>query len=239
MKSVYAVVPLCMSDCLDESQAAPRFQFRSKPLWDATILQAISSSTINKVVIAYDNEKILNCLDLERYNKLALKYLHNPAIIPLHRPPSLSQAGITSLDVLKWAATMIRHTSAECVRLVLLEITHPLRPENFINQLVNTAYDLHADTLITCHKLNYNIWIDSNNNLVEQLKVADSFDSLRLYQEMLGIGSVFMKHCLESDDPFAYKVHLLPIASLWSTIDVRNLMALEVAEFLARSHWRE
>jgi len=221
--TVSAVIPLRFVDCC-LADGDPRMVLSGQPLWQITLKQALESKRLDSVIVAYDDDKLVPVLS-EWAGQIQL----------CQRPPHLSDAGVTTLDVMAHVAGTLSD-EAPPDNLMLLEITHPLRPKGIIDQMVEAVDGLDVDSLITCHRVNYNFWRQDEAGAASRIRGAEGGGKTSLYQELVGICSLFKTINLNTETPFGDIVDIVPIDKFWATIDVRDEDGLWLAEqYLERS----
>ena len=113
---------------------------------------------------------------------------------------------------------------------MLLEITHPLRPPGIINQLVETTKNRKVDSLVTVHPVHYNFWKKNQNGDVSRIEGSGDNQEILIYQELIGICSIFRSNPFNKTNPFGEQIDMVPIERFWASIDVRNEDGLWLAE---------
>ena len=196
----------------------PRYRLQGEPLWAYTLDQAVAAKGINRVVVAYDDDRFLPHMESWR-DRLTL----------CERPPFLGLRGVTTLDVL---AHVSQNTASDTMPdyWMLLEITHPLRPSGIINQLVGAIAHQPADSLITVHPVHYNYWRRDESGRIVRISGSGDSAGSELFQEVVGICSLFSPRFLGTGNPFGDKVDMVPIRDLWSIVDVRDADGLWLAQ---------
>lgn len=216
---IAAVIPLrAASDC--DERGNPRFCIDGQPLWDITIRHALDAKGVSETVIAYDDDCLL--AHLQRWQGRVRLW---------KRPKELSGKDVTTLDVL---AAVSRHvmSQANCPDyLMLLEITHPLRPATIVEQLIQVVSAQPADTVFTARAVHYNMWRPDEDGLV---RIHGGMDNAAIYEEMIGICSLFSPRFLVSSTPFGNEIDVVPIDRFWAAIDVRDEDARWMAEQYVR-----
>ncbi len=215
--TIAAVVPLRFADCCT-ADGAPRFLLRGRPLWDTTFEQVCAAEGIDDIVAAYDDDRLLPFLEAW------------PTVRPLRRPPELSLANATTMDVLAWVAGMLDHQGRDPDFVMLLEISHPLRPKGVIGQIAQAARQAEVDSLITCHPIHYNFWRRDEQGEMRRISGSGERADVALFQELTGICSLFSPRWLRSGNPFGERVDVVPIDRFWAAIDVRDADGLWLAE---------
>jgi len=208
--NVSAVIPIRYGDCFNED-GAPRMRLAGHELWEITLRQACEATSLDQVVVAYDDERFLGHLKP-----------WDDQIITCLRPKTLSGDNSTTLDVLAFVAGWLSEQGIGADYLMLLEITHPLRPKGIIDDLVGSTGAQNADSLITSYPIHYNFWRRDEAGRMDRISGTGENAEIGLYEELTGICSMFRPRCLASDNPFGEQVDLVPIDRFWATIDVRD-----------------
>ncbi|MEQ8195399.1 MAG: hypothetical protein RIB59_13010 [Rhodospirillales bacterium] len=211
---IAAVIPIRFKDCC-APDGKPKRTLSGKPLWAITLDQALAAKTLDKVIVAYDDDAFLPHCEPWSGKIEALK-----------RPEALSRKGVTTLDVLAFVA----ETRGDNDYFMLLEITHPLRPKGIIDQMIAAAEAQKVDSLITCHPVHYTFWRRDEHGRMGRIAGTGDRAQVALFQELTGIGSVFSAEALRGDDPFGGHVDVVPIERFWAAIDVRDDDGLWLAE---------
>jgi hypothetical protein len=207
---VTAVVPIRYADSFHED-ATPRMRLAGKQLWEITLGQACASKRLARIVVAYDDDRFLDELVPWR-----------DRIIPCLRPPALSDDDATTMDVLAFVADWLQGQNVSSDYLMLLEISHPLRPKDIIDDMVSGAEGQDVDSLITCHPVHYNFWRRDQAGRMSRISGAGESADVALYEELTGICSLFRPRCLVGETPFGDLVDIVPIDRFWAAIDVRD-----------------
>ncbi len=207
---VSAVIPIRYDDCFADD-GTPRMLLAGHQLWEITLRQACRSAQLDKVVVAYDDERFI-------------KHLTPPhgSIEQCLRPKILSSDKSTTIDVLAFVANWLDQKAISTDYLMLLEITHPLRPREIIDDLIKNAQSQESDSLITCHPVHYNFWRRGEAGQMNRISGAGENSEVALYEELTGICSLFRPHFLATNNPFGDQVDIIPIDRFWATIDVRD-----------------
>jgi len=213
---VVGVVPIRYQDCC-RADGSPAATLDGRPVWAHTLDQAVAARSLDRVIVAHDDDRFLAHLApwADR-------------VQTLYRPETLSRPGVTTLDVLAFVAEHL--ADAEPDYLMLLEITHPLRPPGVIDQVVATLEGQPADALVTCRPVHYTFWRQNEHGVVQRIAGAGDRAQVRMYQELIGIGSLFRPAVLRAGDPFGGRVDMVPIDRFWATVDVRDADGLWLAE---------
>jgi len=216
---IIVVIPLrAASDC-DES-GAPRFYIDGQPLWEITIQHVLNAKGPREVIVAYDDDRLLE--HLEKWKDLVRLW---------KRPETLSHAGVTTLDVLSAVSASLTEEGTHPDYLMLLEITHPLRPATIVEQLIQVVNEQPADAVFTARAVHYNMWRPDEDGLV---RIHGGTDNEAIFEEMIGICSLFSPRWLATNTPFGDEIDVVPIDRFWAAIDVRDEDARWIAEQYVR-----
>lgn len=214
-----AVIPIRYSDACN-ADGSPRHTLAERTLWDITIAQATQAAGLDAVVVAYDDDRFLPLL-AQWQDK----------VVTLKRPPELSHDPYTTMDVLAFVARTLAQQGRPARRVMLLEITHPLRPKGVIDQVAGmVANNPDVDSVITCYPLHYNFWRRDADGGMSRIAGPGEAGGTAMYQELTGICSVFSARWLGTETPFGDVVDVIPIDRFWATVDVRNEDGLWLAQ---------
>jgi len=208
--NVTAVIPIRYADCFTDDGEA-RMTLAGHQLWEITVRQACDSKALAQVVVAYDDDRFLDHLGSWREQ-----------VTPCLRPPSLSSDRSTTIDVLAYTTGWLRDQDSTPDYLMLLEITHPLRPRDIIDDMVKNAGAQNADSMITCYPVHYNFWRRDETGRMNRISGAGENAEVALYEELTGICSLFRPQFLTTDNPFGEQVDIVPIDRFWAAVDVRD-----------------
>lgn len=206
---ITAVIPVRFQDYYDKKNQRV-FHYKNKPLWEHTIQSAIASRKMDQVIIAYDDDRIIPMLSCHGSNVEIVK-----------RPEFLSLEGVTTLDVLQHVAAKILSGSAVDY-FMLLEISHPDRPRALLDRLIETAENTPADSHITVKPIKYNYWVKHNESGTSRIVGGGENTDISVYQELLGIGSLFRAQVCSSGDVLGGEVNMIPLDGDWVDVDIRT-----------------
>ena len=213
-----AVIPLRYRDCFHADQS-PLMELAGRPLWEITVSQALDAKGLDRLIIAHDDDRF--AMHLQPWKD---------RIEQLQRPQELSRKGVTTLDVLAYVARTLDEFGNTPSQLMLLEVTHPLRPKGIIDQVISAGDKSGADSIITSHRIHYNFWRQDERGHMKRIVGTGDRANVFLFQELIGICSIFTPRFLDTDNPFGEQVNVVPMDRFWATIDVRNDDGLWLAE---------
>lgn len=223
LPAVTAVIPVRMSDVC-HADGTPKVLLGGRPLWTYTIEAAVQSSSLKRIIVAADDARFYD--HLTPYPRLE----H-----PVVRPPHLSASDRTTLDVLAYVSASLGEGGDTPDYYMLLEITHPVRPDAIIDRLIEIVAGNAYDSVFTAYVASYNYWYETEEGDFARVQVKSGHTRSPMYQEMIGLASLFRPALLKTDDPYGPKVGIVPIKRLEGLIDARDENGLWLAEqYLAR-----
>ena len=206
----------------DDPQGQPDFKLGGRPLLAYTVEAARAARLIERVIVTTDNPDIA---------RLARDC---GAEVPFLRPAELSRRDVTLGQVLKHCVEWLEREERYRTDIVtLLEITHPIREEGLIDQVLEVLLDQELDSVFTAVEEGQTFWrMDRYGSLV---RVGDTEDLPRqsrepLYREMGGIVTATRAPFILDGKRLGKKVGLIPLRTLSARVDTRD----EVGLFLAR-----
>jgi CMP-N-acetylneuraminic acid synthetase len=210
-----AVIPIRYRDCCSPETNLARHHLEGRPLWAFTLDHACQSNSMSTIIVAYDNDAFLPHLEPWKDNIELLK-----------RPSYLSEQNYTVMDVLRYVSGEIAHSASNFLtNLMLMEITHPLRPPSLIDELIKTAERTSASALVPCKPSKYTYWRQKAHDIpVERLKGTGECPEIVMWREVLGLGAVFSLKALLDETHFTENVVLIPIDEGWAAIDATEDM---------------
>lgn len=216
--TVCAVIPIRTGDVCD-ADCKPKVLLRGAPLWVYTFEAALKAASLQRIIVAADDARFYQYVD-------EFPRLEHPIV----RPPYLSAVEMTTLDVLGYVTARLSGEGYCPDYYMLLEITHPIRPRAIIDRLVDIAESRAFDSMFTAYVGAYNYWYETGSREFARVRVKAGRTRSPLYQEMIGLASLFRSELLQSDDPYGQKVGIVPIHGLEGLIDTREEEGLWLAE---------
>ncbi len=218
LPSVAAVIPVRMSDVC-HADGTPKVLLHGRSLWTYTIEAAVQAASLQRIIVAADDPRFYD--HLTPYPRLE----H-----PVVRPPHLSAPDRTTLDVLTHVAARLGEDGYTPDYYMLLEITHPIRPDAIIDRMVEIVSNNTFDSVFTAYVGAYNYWYETEEGEFARVQVKAGHTRSPMYQEMIGLASLFRPALLKTDDPYGPKVGIVPIKRLEGLIDARDADGLWLAE---------
>lgn len=112
-----------------------------KPLIAHTIIPALSSTLLDKLIISTDSREIAN---------IAKQY---GAEVPFIRPKELAKDDTPSIEVVKHALNYFANQGINYDAVCLLQPTTPIRPASFIDMAVKKFILSEADSLVSVREV--------------------------------------------------------------------------------------
>jgi CMP-N-acetylneuraminic acid synthetase len=211
----------------DDPQGGPEFRLGGRALLSYTVEAARASRLVERVIVTTDSPAI------------ARMARDCGAEAPFIRPAELSRPdvplGRTLQHCVQWLEESERYTTDV---VALLEITHPIREEGLIDQVIDVLLDQQLDSVFTAVEERQDFWqMDRHGAMV---KVGDSDDRPRqskppLYREMGGIVTATRAEFVRDGFRLGKRVGLIPLRSLSARVDTRDEVGLLLARHLTLS----
>ncbi len=143
---------------------------QNKPLIAHTIIEAINSKKIDRIIVSTDSERIA---------EVSLKY---GAEVPFLRPSNISLDSSPILENYKFALKYLEENGKDYKSFVALQPTSPFRNTEDINEAVNIFINNNVDSVISFVKENHPIeW----NRLVRKDKTFFEFMESPIYNRQI------------------------------------------------------
>ncbi|WP_447972115.1 cytidylyltransferase domain-containing protein [Nitrospira sp. Kam-Ns4a] len=211
----------------DDLQGQPDFRLAGRPLLAYTVEAARASRLIERVLVTTDSPVIA---------QLARDC---GAEAPFVRPAELSRPEVPLGRALQHALDWLEREEGYCPGVVvLLEITHPIREEGLIDQVLQVLLDQHLDSVFAAVEERDDFWrLDRHEALV---RIGEAEDQPRktkapLYREMGGIVTASRAAVIREGRRLGKRVGLIPLRSLSARVDTRDEVGLLLARHLALS----
>lgn len=211
----------------NDPQGQPDFRLGGKPLLAYTVEAACASRLIERTIVTTDSAEIAN---LAR---------DCGAEAPFIRPEALSRPEVPLGQVLKHCLEWLEQEERYQVGIVtLLEITHPLREDGLIDEVLQVLLTRELDSVFTAVEERQDFWrLDRYGALI---RVGDTEDRPRqakdpLYREMGGIVTATRAEFIREGRRLGKRVGLIPLRSLSARVDTRDEVGLLLARHLTVS----
>jgi CMP-N-acetylneuraminic acid synthetase len=220
---VAAVIPIRG----DDPQGQPDFRIGGKPLLTYTIEAARAARRIDRVLVSTDSALVA---DAAR---------DHGAEVPFLRPAELSRPEVPLGPVLRHALDWLEsHEAYRVDVLALLEITHPVRDEGLIDQVLSVLAEEELDSIFTAVEERQDFWRVDRHGALQ--RVGDDEDQPRqskppLYREMGGIVTATRAEFIRQGQRLGKRVGVIPLRSLSAKVDTRDEVGLLLARHLLLS----
>ena len=214
MANSVALIPVRAADALNENGKLQMVGDIS--LLERTIGTALAAKQVGRVVVSTDDEAVA---------KHAIKF---GAEAPFIRPSELSGPDVQLPQVLNYSLNQLEaESSSEPIdTVVLMEISHPFRSAELIDQMLLTLVDENLDSVFTVLEVRSNLWsYDAEGNL-HRVNEDDVYQTRAkknpLFKEMLGLVTVTKRQYVTDDSFLGKNIAVAPVHYLESQIDWRD-----------------
>jgi N-acylneuraminate cytidylyltransferase len=219
-----AIIPVRGAD--PETRQGHQRLLAGKPVLAHTIEAAKAARSIDRVLVTTDDAGVA---------ALARELGADAAII---RPADLSADGVPLVRVLQHALHWLEaHEGYRPDLVVLLEITHPLRPSGLIDRAVDVVAHEGMDSAFVAREERHGFWFLNAHGQLE--RVHDGEEASRrqrrpLYKEMGGMVTVTRAELIRAGKRLGDKVGLVPVRDASSMVDLHDEGGFRVAQALLR-----
>lgn len=201
--------------------------FCGRPLIARTIVQALKSKYLDKVLVSTDDKKTA---------AIALKY---GASVPFLRPKKLATSTSSIIDVLIHALDFINKSGEDYEMIMLLQATSPLRTTQDIDDAIKLFFTKNASSVISmCRSEHHPWWAISlnNDNRIERIPLAGTLhtnrQALPVYYRFNGAIYLTETRALRLKRTFIGKNTYAYLMPLKRSVDIDNRLDFEFARFL-------
>jgi N-acylneuraminate cytidylyltransferase/CMP-N,N'-diacetyllegionaminic acid synthase len=220
--NIVAIIPIRGGD--SETPETGMVSLGGKPLLSYTIDAAKQSQYVCEVIVS-TNDKIIATLAREL-----------GAEVPFLRPPELATQDIPLSQVLLHALNWLNsHRSKSIDLVVLLEITHPLRPQGLIDKVIDVVLTEKLDSAFAAREERHEFWTfdkDGTLNRLHPHKEKSRHSLKPLYKEMGGLVTVTHSSVIQNGERLGEKVGVVPVRDCSSLIDLHDPDGLRLAKLL-------
>ncbi len=217
-----AIIPLRGSD--PEAQMTPESLLCGKPVLTYTIEAARQATCLDRILVSTDSAVVA---------EVARGY---GTEVPFFRPPHLAAAGVPMIQVLQHCLQWLEQEDSYPVDIVvLLEVTHPIRPPGLIDDVVEVLQTEGLDTVFAAREERHRFWRFSENSL-EQLHPEEG-DHTRhqvqpTYKELAGMATAIRADIVRSGRRLGDRIGLVPVRDVSSQVDLHDEDGLRLAQAL-------
>ncbi len=219
---IVAIIPARGVD--PDSPHGPESLLAGKPVLAYTIDAAKASRVLDRVIVTTDSPSV------------AVLARRCGAEAPFLRPAHLAVGGVPMVSVLQHAVRWLEEEDRSPVRVVVvLEVTHPLRPVGLIDSVVDVLQREQLDTVFAAREERHRFWRAADGGLV-QVEPEDG-DRTRdrvqpVYKELAGMASAVRAEVIRAGQRVGAKVGLVPVRGPESAVDLHDADGWALAE-----HW--
>ena len=215
-RQVIALVPV---------QGKPLYRERlgGKPLLAHTLDAAKKSRFVDRIIVTTEDEEMAELARAEG------------AEAPFLRPRELAGPDVPLERVLQHAIEWLEGQEGRAVDVVvLLEVTHPLRPPGLIDKIVETLLNEDWDSVFVAYEETANFWHMEKGGLTPVGEPGHAPRSARkpIYREISGMVCATRGEVVKRGDRLGYRVGMVPIRDVSGRVDVRSKVDLRIAESL-------
>ena len=219
---VVAIIPIRGSD--PEVNHGRIVTVGSKPLLAYTIEAAKASRFIDRIIVSTDGPEVARLAQAQG------------AEAPFLRPAELSRQGVPLAAVLQHALAWIERESEYRAELVvLLEITHPIRPPGLIDRVIEALLSEQLDSVFAAREERHEFWIFNSYGVLERVQPREETPRQilqPLYKEMGGMATVVRADLIRAGKRMGERVGLVPVRDASSLVDLHDEDGLKLAKAL-------
>lgn len=221
---VVAIIPVRASD--PEVRHGRMVTLGEKPLLAYTIEAAIASRFITRIIVSTDGPEVA---------RLAATL---GAEAPFLRPSELAAPGIPLAKVLQHALRWLEeHEAYHADVVVLLEVTHPLRPAGLIDQVIEVLLTEQLDSVFVAREERHEFWTFDAHGELERIQPREETPRQMLqplYKEMGGMVTALRAELVRAGRRLGDRIGLVPIRGASSMLDLHDEDGLKLAQALIR-----
>ena len=219
---VLAIIPVRGRDA--EADGAP-VQLGGKPLISYTIDAALKSTVVTRTLVTTDSPSV---------RELAVSL---GAEAPFLRPAELAAPNVSLDNVLQHCLEWLQQDNGYLANVVLcLEIPHPFRPSELLDQVVSVLEEQRLDTVVTVYEERHPMWrIDEYGELssIGGEETTPSTKRRPLYRQLAGLALACRGDLLLREGRrFGDRVGIAPLQDASAAVDTQEPLGLTLAEHI-------
>lgn len=213
--NVVALIPVRAAD-LGPRGVMP--QVGGRPLLGYTVDAAKEAERVQVVFLTTDSEEV-------RSLGVSLG-----AEAPFVRPPELCARDVPVEAVLQHALAWIEDGGLPVDVVVPLEISHPIRPDGLVDQVVDVLVKESFDTVFAVAEVRAALWSVNEYGELKQLDQRGPTRATRrlLYKELGGLASAIRADVIREGQRVGKKVGMVPIHDTSALVDTQDEAGLEL-----------
>lgn len=165
------------------------------------------------------------------------------ADVPFLRPAELSAPEAPLTKVLQHALLWLEeHEAYRADYVVLLEITHPLRPAGLIDRTIDVVIADNLDSAFVAREERHEFWTMNSHGSLERVQPREDLTRKGLqplYKEMGGLVTVMRADLVRAGQRLGERVGLVPVRDPSSLLDLHDEGGLELTRILLESQERD
>jgi GT2 family glycosyltransferase len=197
-----------------------------RPLWAYTLERAYQSRLIKNVIVSTDNPALARAVQ------------EAGAEAPFLRPPSLSSDTVGIEPVLKFSLEEMEKRGLLPDLVVMLNVVFPFRPAGLLDDLIRLHFEKGFDSVFPGFPTYRSCWVETNGELK---RVDEGFRPHQIKRPVHvgypGLGCVTLPSALREGRLLGDKVGILEVLDVYSTIEVKDALSLNMASKLFPDWW--
>ena len=224
MKSYLAIIPARAGS--KELISKNQLLFNSKPLIHWTIIAALKSKKISKIIVTSDDKKILKMKKFYQSNKIIF---HN-------RPKKLSTSASPISNTINY---YLQKNFKEYNKFILLQPTSPLRKPKHINEAINIFEKSSAVSCVSVSKIKktkenfYKISKDNKLILNDYSTSSTNRQKFKDYYEINGAIYISLINQYLKNKTFKTNNTITYLMENKFSYDIDNKLDFKIAEFIS------
>ena len=219
--SVLAFIPILSGDAEFQRGALPLLHGR--PLIRYTLEAAATAACVDRIVVSTDNADIAHTA-----RELG-------AEVPFLRQGRLADRSTPVMDVLNATLDRLAEGGFAPGVVVFLEVTHPLRPDGLIDQVVTALVRENLDSVFAAREERHRFWGYTASGELERVGADETSPreaKQPLYKELDGLALATRAEVIRRGKRLGERIGVVPIRDLSSLIDLHDPDGFELAERL-------
>jgi CMP-N-acetylneuraminic acid synthetase len=218
---VVAIIPVRQKDLAPQGEL---LALRGKPLLAYTVEAAQAAHRIDRIIVSTDGAETA-----ELARRLG-------AEAPFLRPAELAGPQVPLARVLQHALEWLeKEESYRADVVVLLEVSHPIRPAGLIDKVIETLLSSDLDSVFTAYEEHHAFWtIDDYGELRPVLEghAVTRAERRPLFRELTGLVCASRAEVVRGGQKLGQRVGLVPVRGWIGLIDTQDEAGLMLADRL-------
>ena len=218
---VLTVIPVRGRDV--ESNGSP-VMLENRPLISFTIEAALKSPTVSRTLVTTDTQSVRD---------LAISL---GAEAPFLRPSELAQADVTLDQVLHQCISWLEENENYTPDIVLcLEVSHPIRPDGLLEQVVESLVSQQLDTVFTVYEERGTFWHVDEYGELGRVGTPDDRPSALInpiYREIAGLAMARRTEVVKKGTRYGTRIGIVPLRESYALVDTQTSLGVTLAKYL-------